>query len=76
MEVVMEAQPKLCIDASGDQVMVAGDRGLMKRTLDLSLLSYIETDGLIIAQVYDPVDRRRVQEANGAVRRMRLGGAS
>jgi hypothetical protein len=75
----MGTKPVLKIDASGDHVVVTGPRDVMKKAMDLSMVRYLEVDGLIRVQMYDPPVRHayraaspvpvRVREAaNGAIR--------
>ena len=64
-------RPKMIIDATDDYVVVTGPRETMRRALDLPLCPYIEVDGWIRAEVYDPVPARGRQIANAAVAHLR-----
>lgn len=68
--------PKLLIDCrDGDHVLVTGKREDVARAVDLSNCRYLEIDGYITAEMFDPVPSRGREEANFAVRECRVNGA-
>lgn len=64
--------PVLRIDVQGDQVEIIGPRQVVQRAVDTSLLNYVEMDGFIITQVYDPVPNGGRIMANSALRALRV----
>lgn len=63
--------PKLKIEIDGNDVLVTGPRDVMKGSLDLKLLNYVEIDGFIQTTIYDPPEHAGRAAANGALRALR-----
>lgn len=59
------------VEVDNDLTHITGRAADMQQTLDLSILPYIESDGLIQATIYDPLPDAGAMAANGAVRVMR-----
>lgn len=67
--------PVLRIDIDGDEVIVTGRRERLKKSVDLSLLNYVEIDGYIQTQLHDPVPMAGRISVNEAWRSLRRNAA-
>jgi hypothetical protein len=61
----------LCLEVNGHLTRVSGPQRLMERILPLSLLNYVECNGIVETTIFDPVPFRGSILANTAMRKVR-----
>lgn len=64
---------KFRVDVDDERTRITGEAADMREHLNLRDMHYIESDGLIMATIYDPLPFAGCVKANRAVRMMRVG---
>lgn len=64
-------KPKLVIEINGNEVTVSGEREVMEKILPLGFLDCVETEGVMLARIHDPIPHANRVTLN-ALLRMRM----